>query len=106
MAATSCGLFDVPTAGNVSSRTERKMALPKSSPSEPCVDLPTRSTSGNRCLVLSCCQALAAVLRNCAIDNGTTVNALPRIEDEEKIRKPLQHHEPFTLWTFHHSLLG
>jgi hypothetical protein len=81
------------------------MALPETAPSEPLLDLPIRSASGNGVL-LSRCQALSAVLRNGAIDNGATVNAFPGIKDEEKIREPLQHHEPFALWTFHHSLLG
>jgi hypothetical protein len=51
-------------------------------------------------------EATATVRRNRAIDDGSAVNALPGVENEEEIGEPLEHHEPFTLWTFHRPLPG
>lgn len=48
-------------------------------------------------------QTLAAVGGNGAIDDGTAVDAFPGVEDEKEIRKSLQHHQAFALWTFHVS---
>jgi hypothetical protein len=62
-----------------------------------------RLPSGNG-LWLSCREAFSAIVRNGAINNGPTIDALPCIKNEEKIREPLQHHQPFALRTFHHSL--
>ena len=50
-------------------------------------------------------QALSAILGNGAVDNGPAVETFPGIKDEKEIREPLQHHRPFTLRTFHRSLL-
>lgn len=62
-----------------------------------------RLPSGNG-LWLSGREAFSAIVRDGAINNCPTVDALPCIENEEKIREPLQHHQPFALRTFHHSL--
>ena len=48
-------------------------------------------------------ETLPAVGGNGAIDDGAAVDAFPGIEDEKEIRKSLQHHQAFTLWTFHVS---
>lgn len=66
----------------------------------------TRSTqlpSGNG-LRISRRKAFSAIVRDRPINNGTTVDALPCIENEKEIRKPFQHHQPFALRTFHYSL--
>lgn len=57
-------------------------------------------TSGNGSRIPSC-KALSTVVGNRAIDNGSAIDALPCVEDEEKIRKPFQHHHSLTLRTFH-----
>jgi len=52
-------------------------------------------------LGLSGRQTLSAIIGNGAVDHGAAIHAFPCIEDEKEIREPLQHHHPFTLWTFH-----
>lgn len=55
---------------------------------------------------LSRCKALSAIIGYRAVNNGPTIDTLPCVENEKKIRKPFQHHHPFTLRTFHYVLLG
>ena len=62
------------------------------------------SGDGWRCLR---CQreALALIRSNGPVNDRTTIDALPSIEDEEEVREPLHHHQPITLGTFHVVLL-
>lgn len=61
-------------------------------------------TSGDG-LRLSSCKALASIIGDRPVNNRAAVNTFPCVENEEKIGEPFQHHKPFALWTFHHSLL-
>lgn len=58
------------------------------------------STRGNG-LGFSGGQALSAIIGNGSVDDGTAIHAFPCIKHEKEIRKPFQHHQSFTLWTFH-----
>jgi hypothetical protein len=50
-------------------------------------------------------QAALLVDRNRVIQDGPTINTLPRMKHEEEIGKPFQHHQPFAPEAFHGSLL-
>lgn len=83
--------------------TESTTAIPAGSEFEPAV-VRIPLTRGNGLGLLGF-QAFSAILGNGAVDNGPAVETLPGIEYEKEIREPLQHHRPFTLRTFHRSLL-
>ena len=51
-------------------------------------------------------QTLSAIIGNGAVNHGAAIHAFPCIEHQKEVREPLQHHHPFTLRTFHRSLLG
>jgi hypothetical protein len=51
-------------------------------------------------------EALSSVIGNRPIDDGTTVDTLPGVENEEEIGEPFQHHEAFALRAFHRILPG
>ena len=51
-------------------------------------------------------KAFTPVVGNRAIDDRTAVDALPCVEDQKEVGKPLEHHEPFALRTFHRILPG
>jgi len=62
--------------------------------------------AGGDGLRLSSSETLSPVVRDGAVDHGAAIEAFPCIEHQKEIREPLQHHHPFTLRTFHRSLLG
>ena len=46
-------------------------------------------------------QTLAFVGCDGAVYDGSAIDALPGIEDEKEVGKPLQHHQAFAFWTIH-----
>jgi len=52
-------------------------------------------------LGLSCHETFSAIVGDGAINNSAAIDALPCVENEKKIREPLQHHQAFALRTFH-----
>lgn len=60
-----------------------------------------KTLPGRNCLGISCGQALSPIIGDSPINDGTAIDALPGVENEEEIRKPLQHHHAFTFRTFH-----
>lgn len=52
------------------------------------------------------CQTLPAIIGNRTIDDRAAVDALPGVENQEEVGKPLQHHQAFALRTFHRILPG
>lgn len=51
-------------------------------------------------------ETLSSVIGNRPIDDGTTVDTLPGVENEEEVGEPFQHHEAFALRAFHRILPG
>jgi hypothetical protein len=75
---------------------EPQQALNKGPRSSTKYNLPSRDG-----LRFASSQALSAVVRDSAVNNGTAVDAFPCIEHEKEIREPFQHHHTLALRTFH-----
>jgi hypothetical protein len=46
-------------------------------------------------------KALSPILGDRPINDGTAIEALPRIENQKEVREPFQLHKPFALRTLH-----
>ena len=52
-------------------------------------------------------EAVSSIVGDCPIDDRSAVDTFPRIEDQEKVREPFQHHQSFALRAIHnYSLPG
>lgn len=59
-----------------------------------------------RCLRIARRKTLPSIIGNSPVDDGTAIDALPGVKNEEEVGEPLQHHESFALRTFHLFLPG
>ena len=59
-----------------------------------------------RCLRVARRETLPSIIGNGPVDDGTAIDALPGVKNEEEVGEPLQHHESFALRTFHRFLPG
>jgi len=48
-------------------------------------------------------EALSPIFGDCAVNDGSAVEAFPGIEDQEEIREAIQLHKPLALRTLHLS---
>ena len=51
------------------------------------------------------CEAISPIIIDLPIDDRSAVDTFPRIEDQEKIREPPQHHQSFALRAIHNYFL-
>jgi len=51
-------------------------------------------------------QTFSPIIGDCFIDDRSTIDALPGIEDQKEIREAIQLHKSFAFWTLHLSLLN
>jgi hypothetical protein len=105
-----CGLGDV----------VRRQLLAGTHPRTPVCSLskPTRATPELRCLPAHALrggrfnffrgfggEAISPVIGDRPIDDRSAVKTFPRIEDQEKVREPIQHHQSFALRATHNHFL-
>jgi hypothetical protein len=50
-------------------------------------------------------EAISPIIKDFPIDDRSTVDTFPRIEDQEKVREPPQHHQSFALRAIHNYFL-
>lgn len=41
------------------------------------------------------------VVRNCTVQDGPAIDALPGVKDQKEVREPLEHHQAFTAGALH-----
>ena len=51
------------------------------------------------------CEAISPIIEDRPIDDRSAVDTFPRIEDQEKVREPPQHHQSFALLAIHNYFL-
>jgi hypothetical protein len=95
--------------------------LPGTHPRTPVRSLskPTRATQELRCLPAHALrggrfnffrgfggEAISPIIEDLPIDYRSAVDTFPRIEDQEKVREPLEHHQSFALRAIHNYFLA